>query len=255
MIGPLLQRLGLGLALSGLVQVRSGYGKALPWVGLGHFLWILPSLLRNQNPFGSIARGFQAEANEVWLTIDDGPSPLDTCQILDTLDEAGAKASFFVIGKKVEAHPVLAQMILQAGHSLENHTYSHAAGSFWSWPANWIARDLDRCTHAIRKVGAPAPRYFRAPAGLVNASLSRELVKRNLPLVGWSAAGLDGTSHFQPRAALARIRRDLQPGAILLVHQGHGMGRADFLREVLREIHQKGLRTVRPDPEMLLTLT
>ena len=67
-----------------------------------------------------------AGVNEIFLTFDDGPNEPYTSQILDVLKEHQARATFFVCGKGVERFPLITRRILDEGHSLGNHTYSHS---------------------------------------------------------------------------------------------------------------------------------
>ena len=81
------------------------------------------------------------DAEGVFLTFDDGPTPGITEWILSTLDKYDAKATFFVLGKNVEMYPDLFQRILDAGHKVGNHTYSHQKG--WGMSLERYTEDVD----------------------------------------------------------------------------------------------------------------
>ena len=97
---------------------RVEYAKAL-----AGWLLVVPAVRRNCDWFGEVENTFPATSHALRLTIDDGPDPLQTPQILDTLGQAGIPATFFVIGRKVEAHPELCRRMASEGHSIQNHTY------------------------------------------------------------------------------------------------------------------------------------
>lgn len=101
----------------------------------------------------------------IMLTLDDGPDPESTPAILDLLDKHGAKAVFFVIGKKAVAFPHLITEILKRGHMIGNHTWSHPQSSFWCHGPIRTYREIARCQEAIEKISGVGPVFFRAPVG------------------------------------------------------------------------------------------
>ena len=84
--------------------------------------------------------------NNVFLTFDDGPNEPYTSQILDILKEFGAKASFFACGKSVEYFPETTQRILNEGHALGNHTYSHSIILTFT---GFLKREIERTTEVL----------------------------------------------------------------------------------------------------------
>ena len=97
-----------------------------------------PKFLRRLMP--DLIWDIEDERN-VFLTFDDGPTPGITEWILTTLDKYDAKATFFCLGKNVEAYPDLYQRIIDAGHRVGNHSYSHQKG--WSMPTDRYVEDVD----------------------------------------------------------------------------------------------------------------
>ena len=230
--------------LAATVLLR-GRGRIAAWT-LHEVLRLGPTLIRNNNLNGPVARRFRTEKNEVWLTIDDGPDPEQTPRILDLLAAADAKASFFVIGRKVDWNRSLCRRIVAEGHTLENHTYSHPSGFFWAMPGCAIRREIVRCSHAIRVAAGVDPTWFRSPAGLTNASVHPVAARSWLRVAGWSACGLDGFSGAEPATVVARIARHLEPGAIVLLHEGPGRRSVETLSLLLGMISSHGLRCVIP---------
>ena len=103
----------------------------------------------------------------VALTFDDGPDPLTTPLLLDYLREERIAATFFCIGKKVDAHPEIARRIVEEGHLIANHTYHH----FWWTSLMWsgtLEREVSRTQEAIERATGVKPRYMRPPMGMTN---------------------------------------------------------------------------------------
>src|SRR5215210_5244702 len=118
--------LALALALSGTPILL-----ALAPLFVSHLLVLYATLMPNAQWWGPVMTHFQTSAAEVWLTIDDGPSPAHTLAILELLKRFNARATFFVIGQNAENYPHLLTEILAQGHAVANHTHHHPAKSFW----------------------------------------------------------------------------------------------------------------------------
>ena len=183
------------------------------------FLIIYPALRANCCWFGQVVTRFRTQKKTVWLTIDDGPHPEDTPQLLKLLKRHNAQATFFVIGRQVQKYPELARAILRDGHTLANHTQTHPVLFFWSFLETRLTRDIDQCNQALREATGERPRWFRAPAGMANLFLHFLLCDRNMKLIGWSARGFDGLFH-NTQAMANRICKSIRPGAIILLHEG-----------------------------------
>lgn len=160
-----------------------------------------------------------AQQAQVAITFDDGPHPENTPRVLDLLDAAGARASFFCLGSLVERHASLAREIVRRGHSIENHTQHHPVlfSTFGPWR---MAREVAEAQSRIAQVVGRAPQYFRAVAGLRNPFLDRVLHQQGLQLVHWTRRGYDTNTPSAERV-LARLTRQLAAGDILLMHDGH----------------------------------
>jgi peptidoglycan-N-acetylglucosamine deacetylase len=183
------------------------------------FLIVYPAIRANCRWYGPVVTRFRTQKKAVWLTIDDGPHPEDTPQLLKLLKKHGTQATFFVIGWQVQKYPELARAILRDGHTLANHTQNHPVLFFWSFLQNRLAREIDLGNQSLREATGEQPRWFRAPAGMANLFLHFLLCDRNLKLIGWSARGFDGLFH-DTEAMAGRICKSIQPGAIILLHEG-----------------------------------
>ena len=200
-------------------------------------------------------RSFRTTQQEVWLTIDDGPSPDHTTKFLDLLERFNARATFFVIGKRAEEYPHLITEILTRGHEIANHTYTHPSGMFWAAGPGRIAAEIDLCAEWLRSGPDRPARFFRAPAGLRNFFVHPELARRGLLLIGWTVRGLD-TVQREPVLVVERILREVKAGAIILLHEGHRVAKdPEFgprsLEMTLSGLAERGYRCVIPRLEVL----
>ena len=157
--------------------------------------------------------------DQVAITIDDGPDPEATPQVLDILEKSGARATFFCIGERVLAHADLARDIVARGHRMENHSQHHRLHFSLLGPRH-MKREIEQAQRTIAAVSGEAPRFFRAPAGLRNPCLEPVLAELDLQLVSWTRRGFD-TITPRADAVHARLARNLAAGDILLLHDGH----------------------------------
>lgn len=219
-------------------------------------LILYPTLRANSQWLGEVVTRFSTEQKEVWLTIDDGPDPVDTPAFLEILARYDARATFFAKGVRVEAQRELSRAVISSGNELANHSWSHPSGSFWCLAPGRIATEIDRAQAAIASVSQTTPKRFRAPVGMKNPWVHPILRRRGLRLVGWSARGFDGVG-FDPRRAADAILQDVTPGAIILLHEGRTErdGRKisqECLTLVLDGLASRGYRCVIPSDGQLL---
>ena len=223
-----------------------GRPRAVAWA-LHEILRLTPTLIRNNDWHGPVAKRFRPDGREVWLTIDDGPDPVQTPRMLDLLAEAGAHASFFVVGEKVDWNRPLCRRIVAEGHSLENHTYSHPSALFWTLPCCAIRSEIVRCNHAVRVAAGVSPSWFRSPVGMTNPCVHPAAARAWLRVAGWSADGLDGLPGRSLESIVGRIMRDVSEGSIILLHDGApGRRSVESLELLLRRLAETGYRCVIP---------
>lgn len=238
--------LGLGIAgtLAPLAFGRRGF---LAWPA-AHALLLYPTLRRNNSWFGPIATEFVAPGREVWLTIDDGPDPRDTPEILEVLARFGAKATFFMIGRKVEARRDLAWEVRRSGHGIGNHTHTHPSAAFWALGPSSMLREIERGRDAITAATGRQPDLFRSPVGMSNPFVHPALDGQRL--IGWSASGVDGLGD-RGRVVVDRVMARVRPGAIIVLHEGGETGRAVTLAMLLERLTDAGYACVIPDTATL----
>ena len=154
------------------------------------------------------------------LTFDDGPDPCWTRAVLEALARARARATFFVLGERVDAHPELVTEVLQAGHAVGLHGHRHLRHSTIDAQAG--ARDTTEGLASLRRAGV-RPRRWRTPWGVVAPWTTVEARRHRLTLTHWSADTHDWRGD-RPDAMLDAVRDDLTDGAIVLAHDGLGPG-------------------------------
>jgi peptidoglycan/xylan/chitin deacetylase (PgdA/CDA1 family) len=203
---------------------------ALSWVlrsiafGLGAVLLLIAAIglgvaFPQLSFFGPFVCCGSRAAKCVAITFDDGPDDRSTPALLELLRERGVQAAFFGVGKRVAAHPAIAARIVREGHLLENHSYTHSnATNFFS--VTRLHSDLSQAQDAIRQATGVTPTCFRPPMGLSNPRIFRAAREAGLKVIGWSARGLD-TKVADSEEVVSRICRRVQPGAIILLHDGN----------------------------------
>jgi peptidoglycan-N-acetylglucosamine deacetylase len=252
---PLLIRATISLHLVALLAVVAQAGH-WPWalgaVVANHLLVAAVGLWPRSHWLGLNWTQLPAAAtarNEIALTIDDGPDPVVTPQVLDILDRYAAQATFFCIGKKAERYPDLCREIVRRGHAVENHSQNHRH-HFSLMGTAGMTRELQAAQHTLTTITGQRPLFFRAPAGLRNPFLEPVLARLGLTLASWSARGFD-TRIGNAKRVENRLLRGLRAGAILLLHDGNAArspGGQPVIIEVLPGILESaasaGLRSV-----------
>lgn len=179
----------------------------------------LGSLMPCLSFFGNfICQNKKLSQRYVALTFDDGPDANTTPALLSLLQQANIPATFFAIGKQVTALPELAARIVQEGHLLENHSYSHSyATNFFSVAK--LETELSKTQNVIQQATNTVPRYFRPPLGFSNPRVFRAAKNAGLKVIGWSTRAYD-TKINNAERIVARIMRRLKAGSIILLHDG-----------------------------------
>ncbi len=151
------------------------------------------------------------------LTFDDGPdpSPGSTGAVLDALDSAGAKATFFVVGERLEAAPDLGLKMLARGHEIGVHGQRHFRHDRVS--AAESGADIEAGYATIAELTGTTPRLYRPPYGKLTESGAETCRRLGLEVAYWSTWGLDWEPLTGERVA-SRVIRDLDDGGIVLLH-------------------------------------
>lgn len=195
---------------------------------------------------GVYVRAFCREKTDrkvVYLTFDDGPHPPETERVLDVLRERGARATFFLIGSKVSGNEAVLRRMLEEGHALGLHTYSHA-GTFPLLSFDKMLADVNEGKHAVESVAGKKISLFRPPFGVTNPTISKVVRTLGLHTVGWDVRSFDtmfckssehsckqsgysckqsehsckqsGHDWYVP--VVERIMKQVRPGSVILLH-------------------------------------
>ena len=150
-----------------------------------------------------------SEAREVYLTFDDGPTPGVTPLVLEHLEKAKAKATFFLLGRNVEKYPELLTQIQASGHSLGNHSYSHLKGFRTS-----VRRYMDDIELARSLIDS---RLFRPPYGRILPGQVRAVLE-HYDLIMWDVLSIDYNTSLNKERVLQNVIRNVKPGSIIVFH-------------------------------------
>lgn len=206
---------------------------------------LVPSLARRHHiPLTTTAQG-------VALTFDDGPHAAGTVAVLDLLESAGARATFFLAGEQAERLPTLAAEIVLRGHLVGLHCHRHRPMPLLSAVA--VDEDLRRGAAAIEDACGVSPGLHRPPYGAYsNAGLAAVRARGFAPLL-WSRWGRDWRRWTTPARIVARATRDLERGDVILLHDADHYSSRDSWRRtvaalpgILDAIGAGGLQPVQP---------
>lgn len=195
---------------------------------------------------GVYVRAFCREKTDrkvVYLTFDDGPHPPETERVLDVLRERGARATFFLIGSKVSGNEAVLRRMLEEGHTLGLHTYSHA-GTFPLLSFGKMLADVNEGKRGVESVAGRKISLFRPPFGVTNPTIAKVVRTLGLQTVGWDVRSFD-TVYCKPSehsckaseysckqsgysckqsghdwyvSVVERIMKQVRPGSVILLH-------------------------------------
>lgn len=211
----------LPLALTGVaaVAVAAGYQSMAP---TGQW-------------YGHTFTGLPAGSRQIALTYDDGPNDPHTLQLLEVLAKHSVHATFFLIGRYVHQRPEIAREIVQAGHVLGNHTFTHPLLTFKSEAE--IRRELEQCRAALQDAIGEHSNLFRPPFGGRRPAVLRIARELGLQSVMWNVTGYDWNA--PPAAAIERrAAKQIRGGDVILLHDGgHKQMAADRSQTVIATDH------------------
>jgi peptidoglycan/xylan/chitin deacetylase (PgdA/CDA1 family) len=196
-----LSAIGTATAAAGY---RAAYGVRSQWLG--------PTVWRGRTDLAAVG-----------LTFDDGPAE-DTEPLLEVLQQFDIRAAFFMLGRQVERYPHIARQIVDAGHEVGNHSYSHPVYLYCS--TSRIRKELERTQAVIKDITGVDPVWSRPPCGVRSLGYFTAAAELGLSTVQWSVAGYDWKPRTPPAIAAA-VARGMAPGAIVLLHDGDSAGQRD----------------------------
>lgn len=239
-------------AALGVLTMPATWPWALGAVLSNHAVLTVAGLLPRTSLLGPNLTHLPAAAitrREVALTIDDGPDPAVTPGVLDLLDAAEAKASFFCIGRRARENPALCREIVARGHRVENHGDAHSNAFSLFGPGRMHA-DISAAQATLSDITGQAPLFFRPTAGLRNPFLQPVLARLDLRLSSWTHRAFD-TREGRTPVVLRRLTHRLVAGDILLMHDGNAASTPEghavilaTLPRLLQTFAQYGLKPV-----------
>lgn len=226
----------------GITAVAGAFGYAVPSVpalaiGVG-----LTATVRRCAP-GLTGRG---RPDHVSLTFDDGPDGTGTPEILDILGEVGVRATFFVLGEQVAAHPVVTRRLVDEGHEIGLHGWHHRNSLLVSPRA--LNASLVRAVDRIADSAGVKPRFYRPPYGMATAATVWASRRLGLTTVLWDAWACDWRPEATPDGVVSYVLRNARGGSTVLLHDSDYMGApgswratAGALRPLVQALVDKGL--------------
>ena len=183
--------------------------------------------------FYKMVWNFPRLSRDIYLTFDDGPTPGITPWVLEQLEQFNAKATFFCIGKKVEKHPDLFQKVINHGHSIGNHSYSHLNG--WKTKRVEYFNDVQLAKNYIDS------NLYRPPYGKIKPSQKKALMK-NYKIVMWDVLSGDYDFKVSKQQCATNVINNAKAGSIILFHDSADAKENLFyaLPKVMEKFHRKG---------------
>ncbi|MFD7017260.1 polysaccharide deacetylase family protein [Streptomyces sp. NPDC059161] len=189
----------------------------------------------------TITHASDAGTHGVNITIDDGPDPVWTPQVLDVLREFGVKATFCMVGTQAQAHPDLVKKVVAAGHRLCDHSVSHNTSMDKAPQAYQSQQILDAERMITQASGGVRPMYYRAPGGAFTPYSRQLAASRGMRPLGWN---VDSKDFERPgtNVIVATVERELPGGPTVLFHDAGGnRGQTiEALRRLLPQLKAQG---------------
>jgi len=187
-------------------------------------------------PLGKSYRRAKTTRRLVALTFDDGPDPRYTGEVLSVLRTRQVRATFFMLGKRIEANPDLAKQVHAAGHEIGNHSYSHPRMIFKT-PA-FVRDEILKTDRLLKDIGAGETRLFRTPYGQQLIAVPYVLSRMGKANIRWNVDP-DDFSASDSGTIASRVLATVGPGSIILLHdnQPHTPAAVDV---IVKELVARG---------------
>ncbi|MEU7583720.1 polysaccharide deacetylase family protein [Streptomyces sp. NPDC041068] len=189
----------------------------------------------------TIAHASDAGERGINITIDDGPDPKWTPQVLDLLRQYEVKATFCMVGTQAQAHPDLVKKVVAAGHRLCDHSVSHNTAMDKDTQAYQSKQILDAERMITKASGGVRPMYYRAPGGAFTPYSRGLAADRGMRPLGWN---VDSKDFERPgtETMVATVKRELSNGPTILFHDAGGdrTQTVEALRQLLPWFKEQG---------------
>lgn len=197
--------------------------------------------LRTFQLFGGLTHEVETENKVIALTFDDGPTK-NVDQLLPLLDKYNAKATFFLIGNDLEKHPEEAVKLVEAGHQIGNHSFSHKRMVLKS--PSFIKEEIEKTDELIRKAGYKGEIDFRPPFGKKLVGLPYYLHKHDRETIMWTLE--PDTYYSKTDEKVKYVVENIKPGSIILIHPMYDQTGEVFqvIEEILQKLTKEGYQFV-----------
>ena len=200
----------------------------------------------------NLANIYHSETKRVFLTFDDGPSQTVTPKVLDTLKSEKIKATFFLLGSRVELEPDIVKREYEEGHYLASHGYSHVYSQIYASPQS-VLEEYNKCISAIRNaIGQPEynPHLFRYPGGYWGgkyASVKKEalqlLEQNDILHIDWNALTSDAAGAKTTEEFISELDKTVPKhnSVVVLMHDaGNKTATANALPTIIKYFRDQG---------------
>ncbi len=176
----------------------------------------------------------------VALTFDDGPTPF-TDRLVSVLNDAGAKATFFMIGNKVAANPAGAKRVADAGMEIGNHTWEHP--NMTTIPEQYVPDQLSKAQDAITAATGNTPKLWRPAGGLTDDAVNAVAAKDGLAGVLWDVIPFDWINDSNIAATRYMLMTQIKPGSVVLLHDSYS-STVDLVEQFIPVLKANGYHLV-----------
>lgn len=190
-----------------------------------------------------VYRSVTTEKKQIALTFDDGPHPALTPRILEILAKYNVPATFFMVGQNVLDYPNAARAVIEAGHEVGNHTFTHPHIANLNEKA--IFEEIGKCEDALEELCEYRPHLLRTPQGALTQSLERCLLDDDYILVLWSLDTRDWENK-STASIVKTVLEGVQSGDIILMHDfiGHNSKTPEALEKIIPILLSRGYEFV-----------
>lgn len=233
--------------LAGRLLVIPAVSLAVGTIWLTLFLYVYHGF--DYQP--DIYRRGSRETNKVAITFDDGPSPEFTPAILDILKEYDVQATFFMVGSHVEKYPEVARRVVEEGHTVGNHTYSHR--NIPTLSTAELNYEILEATRTIFEVTGEYPAYVRPPRGMYDGRFRRLSHLLGQEIILWTVSSRDWRYGVSAQSIIRNVTSRVKGGDIILFHDsgalirsegGNRRATVEALPAVIEAIRNMGLEIV-----------
>jgi len=200
--------------------------------------WRYDAVLLSQRHRDTVIINMNPNENVVYLTFDDGPDPVNTVSVINTLIEHDVSATFFFLGENIRHHPEVVLMAYEAGFTIGLHGYTHT--SFRSLSEDEIIAELERTNDLLESITGSRATTMRPPYGAIGDDEVDVIRSQDLLIYLWSLDTLDWAQR-DANEILRNIQEYTRPGEIILMHAFSGQRLVpEILPEIIEFLRDEG---------------